>query len=162
VDSISLITYLWRDPTVRILVVNNAEALTRTPASETTSTEQPNPSETIQNLSEQLTALNLPIGWTLKEKNDALFKKESDCALSPKDEQQYFGVPFFQYSLTNVGPLQNKCLMPSQPEHSTGIWLKLLGIAITAVAARQGAPFWFDILKKAVNLRGTGANPAEK
>jgi hypothetical protein len=39
---------------------------------------------------------------------------------------------------------------------------KLAGIFITALAAMQGAPFWFDLLKRLVNLRGTGANPAEK
>jgi hypothetical protein len=40
--------------------------------------------------------------------------------------------------------------------------VKLGGIFLTAMAARQGAPFWFDLLKRAVNLRGTGANPIEK
>jgi hypothetical protein len=38
----------------------------------------------------------------------------------------------------------------------------VLGILLTALAARQGAPFWFDVLKRVVNLRGTGANPSEK
>jgi hypothetical protein len=26
----------------------------------------------------------------------------------------------------------------------------------------QGAPFWFDTLKKLVNIRSSGANPTEK
>jgi hypothetical protein len=44
-----------------------------------------------------------------------------------------------------------------------GIFLgKTLGFLITGLAAMQGAPFWFDILKKLVNVRGSGANPAEK
>lgn len=33
---------------------------------------------------------------------------------------------------------------------------KLLGIAITGLAASLGAPFWFDLLCKMVNLRATG------
>lgn len=41
-----------------------------------------------------------------------------------------------------------------------GFWkcvgILLLGWIITAVALTLGAPFWFDILKKAVNMRGTG------
>ena len=40
--------------------------------------------------------------------------------------------------------------------------LKLAGWVITAAAAMQGAPFWFDILKKLVNVRSTGTNPKEK
>jgi hypothetical protein len=42
------------------------------------------------------------------------------------------------------------------------ILLKLIGWLITAGATVLGAPFWFDTLKKLVNIRGTGVNPAEK
>jgi len=42
-------------------------------------------------------------------------------------------------------------------------WLiKIIGWLVSAVAAMQGAPFWFDILKKLVNVRSTGTNPKEK
>jgi len=40
--------------------------------------------------------------------------------------------------------------------------LALVGWIITAGAAMQGAPFWFDTLKKLVNIRSSGANPVEK
>jgi hypothetical protein len=39
---------------------------------------------------------------------------------------------------------------------------KVLGWGISGAAAAQGAPFWFDILKKVVNLRTSGTNPTEK
>jgi hypothetical protein len=29
------------------------------------------------------------------------------------------------------------------------------------MAAAQGAPFWFDILKKFINIRGTGTKPSD-
>ena len=39
-------------------------------------------------------------------------------------------------------------------------WLfKLGGLLATGLAAAQGAPFWFDILKKIVNIRTSGVNP---
>ena len=41
-------------------------------------------------------------------------------------------------------------------------FLKLLGLAATALAISQGAPFWFDLLQKAVNLRLAGDAPDEK
>ena len=37
-----------------------------------------------------------------------------------------------------------------------------LGWILTALAASLGAPFWFDLLKKAANLRAAGPNPDEK
>jgi hypothetical protein len=48
------------------------------------------------------------------------------------------------------------------PVDSTGWWSKVIGILITAAAAAQGAPFWFDILKKLINVRSTGPNPSEQ
>ena len=37
--------------------------------------------------------------------------------------------------------------------------LALPGLLITAIAALFGAPFWFDLLQRLVQLRGTGAKP---
>jgi hypothetical protein len=37
-----------------------------------------------------------------------------------------------------------------------------LGWILTAFALRFGAPFWFDLLKKVINIRGAGPNPAEE
>ncbi|RAJ07023.1 hypothetical protein LX64_02152 [Chitinophaga skermanii] len=39
---------------------------------------------------------------------------------------------------------------------------RLLGWIITALALTLGAPFWFDLLKKLVNLRNAGIKPEEK
>jgi hypothetical protein len=39
--------------------------------------------------------------------------------------------------------------------------IKLLGIAVTALAVSLGAPFWFDLLSKIVNLRSSGNKPAK-
>lgn len=39
-------------------------------------------------------------------------------------------------------------------------WSLLFGWLIAALAATLGAPFWFDILSKFVNLRGVGPKPA--
>ena len=39
---------------------------------------------------------------------------------------------------------------------------KLLGFILTALAISMGAPFWFDLLKKLVNIRNTGARPYEE
>lgn len=41
------------------------------------------------------------------------------------------------------------------------IWHHLLGFLLTALAASLGAPFWFDVLNRFVNLRNTGKKPEE-
>lgn len=38
-------------------------------------------------------------------------------------------------------------------------WMKIGGLLITACALSLGAPFWFDLLGKLVNLRATGKKP---
>jgi hypothetical protein len=44
--------------------------------------------------------------------------------------------------------------------HGAGLALMLLGWLIAAGAALFGAPFWFDILQRFVQLRGTGRPPS--
>jgi len=44
---------------------------------------------------------------------------------------------------------------------SSGWLLKVLGILISSVAVAMGAPFWFDLLNKFVNLRLTGSPPPD-
>ncbi|MEO7731690.1 MAG: hypothetical protein ABIY55_12005 [Kofleriaceae bacterium] len=41
------------------------------------------------------------------------------------------------------------------------LWLKIIGFAMTGLAVTLGAPFWFDLLGRLVNLRATGAKPAK-
>jgi hypothetical protein len=166
VDSISLTSYLWREPSIRAAVVANAERLA---SSSPEANGQPAPSSDlqVQDLVDQFTELKLPVGWTLRPKDDPLFMSDgAEPAMTCKPFPQgkaYFGIPFYDYQLTQSIPLiKDRCLTPSQPDPSTNIFVKLFGIVLTAIAARQGAPFWFDILKRVVNLRGTGANPAEK
>lgn len=165
VDSISLTSYLWREPSIRAAVVANAEKLIPPESSNG----QPTDSQRVevQELVDQFTELKLPVGWTLRTKDDPLFTADASgnamaCKPMPQGKA-YFGIPFYDYRLTQSLPfIKDRCLTTSQPDRSTNIFVKLFGIAITAVAARQGAPFWFDLLKKAVNLRATGENPAEK
>jgi len=42
---------------------------------------------------------------------------------------------------------------------SLGLWvLKLLGILVSTIAIAQGAPFWFELLGKLINVRMSGKN----
>jgi len=45
---------------------------------------------------------------------------------------------------------------------ATIFWYSLPGFVITALMLSLGAPFWFDLLKKLVSIRGDGVKPEEK
>jgi len=47
-------------------------------------------------------------------------------------------------------------------DQAAWVLVKLLGLLITAMAVSLGAPFWFDMLNKVMNIRGTGTKPEEK
>jgi len=46
--------------------------------------------------------------------------------------------------------------------HARDILLMILGWVLTGLAVSLGAPFWFDVLNKVINIRGTGKAPSEK
>lgn len=51
--------------------------------------------------------------------------------------------------------------LPLGWENKPGSWvIKILGLLFTALAVSLGAPFWFDMLNKLVNLRSVGKKPA--
>jgi len=146
VDSINLTLYLWREPSVRQVLAENASSF-QLPEQQLAA----NPEETMQAFRDQFVGLNLPIGWVINESGNAAIYN-SNCQLFPGMDQA-FGIPVFasQY-----------CIAPPRSNNQTNIALKIFGILLTALAARQGAPFWFDLLKRLVNVRATGANPTEK
>ena len=146
VDSINLTIYLWREPAVRQALAENASNF-ELPQEQLES----NPEQAMQDFRKQFVGLNLPIGWVIDE-NEGIALSDKDCQLFPNVDQT-FGIPIFA---------SNKCLAPSQSNNQSNIVLKFIGIFLTALAARQGAPFWFDVLKRFVNLRSTGTNPDEK
>src|SRR5882672_3512550 len=44
----------------------------------------------------------------------------------------------------------------------TQIWTLIIALALTVVALSMGAPFWFDLLNKFMNVRFAGKSPDEK
>jgi hypothetical protein len=150
IDSINVAISLWREPTLRQAIVAQAEAYTP-PATSTDGS--PHPLETIPALQTALKALNLPAGWT-----SAVFDTGGrQCSLLPLKSGQVWGIP----SKASDGTAVCKQIT-NVPVDVYGWLAKILGFLMTGAAAAQGAPFWFDILKKMVNVRSSGVNPSEK
>ena len=50
----------------------------------------------------------------------------------------------------------------SRPSQPGDWWNKLAGLALTAFAVSLGAPFWFDLLNRFMNIRAGGKSPEER
>lgn len=59
-----------------------------------------------------------------------------------------------------IGWTSNKDVPNKKPVDPWGWVSKVVGTLITAFAVSLGAPFWFDLLNKIVNLRAAGKKPA--
>jgi hypothetical protein len=143
VDSVEIATKLWREPTIRQVIVAQAEKI-ELPAQG----QGQNPVDAVNYIRDEFSGLNLPIGWTVEPASAG-----EVCGFLPGSIQ----VPGY-YSQGQCNKLVN---LPPMND-GFGWFIKLAGIIVSGAAAAQGAPLWFDILKKLINVRGAGANPAEK
>ncbi len=90
-----------------------------------------------------------------------------DTAIQVQEVKQKIDYMKEVYALTQEVPLPMGWVQHNYPDSSNGFdivaWLvKLLGIFLTTFAISLGAPFWFDLLSKLVNMRNTGAKPETK
>jgi hypothetical protein len=103
--------------------------------------------------------LNFPFGWTA---NPVPYNAAVTCDLSSPSVYDSQGNPNRILGV-HIGkvcvPIVNA--LPVNLDNLTGWLTKLLGLIITGAAAAQGAPFWFEILTKFINVRGTGTKPGE-
>jgi hypothetical protein len=163
VDSILLATSLWREPTLRQAIVAEAQSYANQnpqPAATPVPGATASPIQSIPQLQKQLQVLKFPFGWT---DSAVAHDAKVPCNLvapSTYDDSgapaRILGIVFGKtcYPIVNAPPLNL--------ENILGWLTKLFGLVLTAMAAAQGAPFWFDILKKIINVRSSGVNPDEK
>jgi len=167
IDSIELAKHLWREPAIRqVLAANATKFVAENP-------NLPKPGEdalpdVVKDLQEKFVTLNLPVGWIYETKpviRDDITGKikmdlENKLPVCPNPETYMTYIKDASQPYKIMG---SECILYTNLPTTKGEWsLKLLGIFLTAIATMQGAPIWFDILKKLINVRNTGINPAEK
>jgi hypothetical protein len=151
VDSISVATSLWREPILRQAILVQAQTYTGPVAPQGAAITYP--MVDIPALETQLQGLNIPIGWTFSPVNVIA----GQCAILPIKAGQIWGIP----GLDKLGhPICNG--IGNLPRDLNGFLVKMLGMLITGLAAAQGAPFWFDVLKKFINMRSTGMSVVQE
>ena len=134
IDSIYIAQKLWQDPTARALLVTQAQAQSTLGL----------PSSDILAKAE---TLNFPIGWTTTP------AKNQSC--------YFFDVEEYQLVIRSAGQCRVLTSLPAL-NNGWGLIVKLFGYILSGAAAAQGAPFWFDILRKAVGIRPQSAAQSNK
>lgn len=154
VDSVGLAQHLWKEPAVReALVANATEFSNENPTIPTVPVEDDQVGSAVDYFNEQFKDLNIPLGWMYEP---IPLTQGQVCRVIPFGQNVIWGFE------DNTTPGENRCLVISNaPVNATEWNLKVMGILFSAVAAAQGSPFWFDILKKIVNIRGSGKRPDE-
>lgn len=155
-DTVALAQTLWREPLIRQVLVAQANAFLE----QNQDGLRPMSAEELNTLQQQFSSLNLPIGWigtplSVDENGNitTLDSSKMRCTLRPESSKDYYGL--------KIGRLCYPIINAPAPNQPAGILLKLFGLIVSGIAAAQGAPFWFDILKKTINIRTSGANPSE-
>jgi hypothetical protein len=158
-DTVALAQQLWREPVLREALVAQAEAyVNQNPDSPA----PPNPEDLVK-LQNQFTDLDIPVGWIgnpielddsgrVPGLDSTIPSRTCTISATSNDDEVYgFVVAKQCYPIINAPYLRD----------GTGWLLKLFGLVVSGLAAAQGAPFWFDILKRVVSIRSSGSNPSE-
>lgn len=155
-DTVLLAQQLWRDPALRTSLVAQAQDMIQKQGD----VSQPT-LEQVTQLQAQFNGLNIPFGWigtpipldasgTIPGLDGGAAHA---CTPFPTLSDDVFGFTVVGqcYPITNAPHFNDL----------TGWVLKLFGLIASGIAAAQGAPFWFDLLKKVINVRSSGASPTE-
>jgi len=150
VDSINLVGRLWSEPDLRFAILNNIESILTQDNTTTLNVGQ------LSIIQQQFSQISLPVGWVgspvpLTSSQETSGAKQ--CTLFPSSDNDMYGILVSGQCYPIINSPQAKNL--------TGWLIKLAGILISGVAASPGASFWFDMLKKIINVRLTGVNPSE-
>lgn len=158
VDTVQIATELWRQPLLRQSLVAAAEDFQLPETDLSSGEEVANAQDAIRQLRSTFTGLNIPIGWTFEPLGVDTYDPVYDrCTLFPRAESfQEDGKDVFGLAING------QCKVWSNAPQGWGLVTKLIGILVTGLATVQGAPFWFQILQKIINIRSTGTKPEEK
>jgi len=129
IDTISITEQLWREPTLRQTLIAQAQG-----------SEIDSDINSVSALEEKFEELSLPVGWTTETA-----EKISDCGWVPGNN--------VQPGIMKAGQCQMLTALPAMND-GWGWVAKFFGLLFSAVAAMQGAPFWFEMLKKILHVSG--------
>jgi len=153
VDTLKVMRELMNNSKLRAALVASAE--------QTVKTSPDSGSNSVQEIEKKIKDLQLPIGWRerLVVAGGEKIKVEAGWIFSPTDTV-HFRERLFQKSEDWYVPDDGAVGPPLPWQHDfEPIKKAWMGWLITAVALSLGAPFWFDLMNKVINLRAGGKKP---
>jgi hypothetical protein len=147
VDTLAITQELWEDHDLRANLAASASANAQYPTTidpetgeaEAISTDLINDALAAQRTAQQLVGLNVPLGWNYVSLTPEMAQNAATMGLAD---------PYNDTSnLWNLWPFSGN------PSWLSLLIAKLVGLAASAIAAAQGAPFWFDLLQKITSRR---------
>jgi hypothetical protein len=172
VDTVSLVSHLSTDPGLRAAAGTEARAFidssgstqrastSKSKESQGSTKPEATESDSAARYKAALEATRLPLWWTRDDWNDLLYSRiEAEKQTEPlKTSADQSG------KIDNDSAQHLKDVKESPPRYDfspnlTLILAKLTGLAISILAVSMGAPFWFDVLNKLVNVRLVGKRP---
>ncbi|MGB8648059.1 MAG: hypothetical protein WCF84_22680 [Anaerolineae bacterium] len=157
-DALRLFNTLWHDPTLRAVLVNEAQTTAAQPAPGTSTPATGNSNQDLEAEKERIDALLsqigvLPIGWNCNDYNQILHEGYTTVEQNGVKEKPA-PAPICQQSVVKAS---DGTFTVDTIQGGTFGWgsllLKLGGLIAMSVAVSFGAPFWFDLLNKLLSLR---------
>jgi tetrahydromethanopterin S-methyltransferase subunit G len=153
-DTLFMFHRLTKDENLRQVVTQQAIQI----APKSSDQKPPDLDDVRKKADEVLKKVTLPIGW-----NPDNFSQQLDCQGKPlktSDWQQDFS----QRCLKDLNTNNPQNLLLTAISFVSKYWLAMIkiffGWLLAAMAISMGAPFWFDLLGKVVNVRNAGSKPA--
>jgi hypothetical protein len=135
IDTINIAQKLWQEPTTRAVLVAQAESQAAAPDSSSS------------DVLLKTQSLAFPVGWT------TIPADNQNCSILDTEN--------LQLVIRSAGTCRRLTGFPAL-NNGWGLLAKLFGYILTAFAAAQGAPFWFDILRKLVGIRAQSEAQSNK
>lgn len=112
-----------------------------------------------------LKKLAVPVGWSAVNLGQQ-FNCRAQHQLAPISDTDSDWTKLFKQCLPNQSSAETAIIPLKIAEiglrYPIDLMRMLLGWIVTGIAIAMGAPFWFDLLGKVVNVRNAGAKPASR
>ena len=178
-DTFHILNRISSDESLRQVVVSQASQLSaqvpsqKNPGEGGLSSEQlADELELVKNKTDQvLSDLSLPVTW-----NPSNLSRQLGCPYESTSSRLASDLPNALLTLEQWHTLYKACLnLPADVNVNQPVWIQVLqminvkpfaffrmfsGWFISGIAIAMGAPFWFDLLSKLMNVRNSGSKPA--
>ncbi len=178
IDSIQLANYLYQNPTVTTQLANQAELETKSQAviNQVAQFKKDLPAQPVANYVGKMigdsatdsTSKKLAVAKDTTVLRDSASNAGEVATLDSlvrdqlnaiKGAKSALGATSLPIGWKTAAENKNRSDMNDGGKIGWYWLLKILGLILTTLAAGMGAPFWFDVMNKIANLRGTGGKP---